>query len=247
MRLSVVVPCFNEEGNIARVVTQAVSVGRSLCRELEIVVVDDGSTDGTPDVLRALGAEISELRVVTHRRNRGYGAAVRSGLDRAAMDYVFLTDGDGQFDLEELPAALRMLGEHDVVAGYRAKRRDGWWRGLWGRSWTALVNRFLGLQVRDANCAFKLVPHTLLRSTDLRSEGALISAELLLEARRFELRIGQCPVSHYPRASGRQSGASPRVIATAFRELLGLLLRRRRSRAAALSGTASSEALRSSR
>lgn len=239
MRLSVVVPCFNEEGNIARVVSQAATVGRRLCRELEIVVVDDGSTDGTPDVLRALGAEIPELRIVTHGRNRGYGAAVRSGLDRAAMDYVFLTDGDGQFDLEELPEALRMLGAHDVVAGYRAHRRDGWWRGLWGRSWTALVNRFLGLRVRDANCAFKLVPHTLLRCTDLRSEGALISAELLLEARRFDLRIGQCAVSHYPRAHGRQSGASPRVIAMAFWELLGLLLRRWRSRTTALSGTAS--------
>ena len=237
MRLSVVVPCFNEERNVGRVVIQAAEVGRRLCRELEIVVVDDGSIDGTDVILRALRDEIPELTVVTHPHNRGYGAAIRSGLDRAAMDYVFLTDGDGQFDLEELSFALGMLDEHDVVAGYRARRRDGWWRGLWGRSWTALVNRFLDLRVRDANCAFKLVPRSLVRSTELRSEGALISAELLLEARRFELRIGQFAVSHYPRLAGRQSGASPRVIVTAFLELLGLLLRRWRSRVAALRGT----------
>lgn len=239
MRLSVVVPCFNEQGNVARVVVQAAEVGRRLCGELEILVVDDGSTDDTPSVLQALSTEIPELSVVTHSYNRGYGAAVRSGLDRARMDYVFLTDGDGQFDLEELPAALRMLDAHDVVAGYRLHRRDGWWRALWGRSWTALVNGFLGLQVRDANCAFKLVPRSLLRAIELRSDGALISAELLFEAKRFELRIGQCGVSHYPRRTGRQTGATPRVIATAFRELLGFVVRRWRSRMAALSDTIS--------
>jgi glycosyltransferase involved in cell wall biosynthesis len=226
MRLSVVVPCFNEEGNIASVVVQAAGVGRRLASELEIIVVDDGSTDGTAQVLATLAGSFPELKIVAHRRNRGYGAAVRSGLDRAVMDYVFLTDGDGQFDLDELPAAIRLLSEHDVVAGYRTHRRDGWWRQLWGRSWTAVVNRVFGLQVRDANCAFKLVPQSLLRSSDLRSEGALISAELLFEAQRSELSVGECAVSHYPRPTGRQSGASLRVIATAFMELVACLPRK---------------------
>jgi glycosyltransferase involved in cell wall biosynthesis len=158
MRLSVVVPCFNEEGNIAHVVAQAAEVGRRLASELEIIVVDDGSTDETAQVLARLQETVPELEVVAHSQNRGYGVAVRSGLDRAGMDYVFLTDGDGQFDLEELPAAAQLLSDHDVVAGYRAHRQDGWWRRLWGRSWTALVNRVFGLGVRDANCAFKLVP-----------------------------------------------------------------------------------------
>ena len=141
------------------------------------------------------------------------------------MDTIFLTDGDGQFDLEELPAAARLLGEHDVVAGYRTHRQDGWWRRLWGRSWTALVNQAFGLQVRDANCAFKLVPRSLLLSSDLRSQGALISAELLFEAQRSELSVAECAVSHYPRQTGRQSGASPRVIATALAELVASLPR----------------------
>jgi glycosyltransferase involved in cell wall biosynthesis len=239
MRLSVVVPCFNEEGNIASVVAQAAEVGRRLTSELEIIVVDDGSADDTPRVLTSLRETIPELKIVAHPRNRGYGAAVRSGLDRARMDYVFLTDGDGQFDLGELPAALQLLGEHDVVAGYRLHRRDGWWRRLWGRSWTALVNRAFGLRVRDANCAFKLVPQSLVRSSDLRSEGALISAELLFEAQRLELNVGQCAVSHYPRKTGRQSGASLRVIATAFVELitcLPLVKRFRRHRASSDEG-----------
>jgi len=225
MRLSMVVPCFNEEGNIARVVAQATDVGRQLASELEIIVVDDGSTDGTAQVLETLQQTVPELKIVSHPRNRGYGAAVRSGLARAGMDTIFLTDGDGQFDLEELPAAARLLGEHDVVAGYRTHRQDGWWRRLWGRSWTALVNQAFGLQVRDANCAFKLVPRSLLLSSDLRSQGALISAELLFEAQRSELSVAECAVSHYPRQAGQQSGASPRVIATALAELVASLPR----------------------
>jgi glycosyltransferase involved in cell wall biosynthesis len=220
MRLSVVVPCFNEEGNIARVAGQAAEVGRTLASELEIVVVDDGSTDDTAQVLKALRAEIPELTIVTHLRNRGYGAAVRSGLDRASMDLVFLTDGDGQFDLGELPEAARLLRDHDVVAGYRVARSDGWWRGLWGRTWTALVNSALGLGVRDANCAFKLLPQSLLRSSDLRSDGALISAEIIFAARRSQLRVGEYAVTHFPRRAGRQTGASLRVIAVALSELV---------------------------
>jgi glycosyltransferase involved in cell wall biosynthesis len=221
-----VLPCFNEEGNIVQVVLQAAEVGRRLASELEIIVVDDGSTDETAKVLARLQATVSELKIAAHPQNRGYGAAVRSGLDRARMDYVFLTDGDGQFDMDEIPVAVRLLSEHDLVAGYRTHRQDGWWRRLWGRTWTALVNQVFGLRVRDANCAFKLLPRSLLRSSDLRSEGALISAELLFEARRAALSVGECAVTHYPRRSGRQSGASPRVIATAFMELLACLSRR---------------------
>jgi len=137
------------------------------------------------------------------------------------MDHLFLTDGDGQFDLTELAEAVHLLREHDVVAGYRVRRGDGWWRRLWGRTWTTLVNRVFGLRVRDANCAFKLVPLSLVRSSELKSDGALISAELLAEARRFDLRIAEFPVTHYPRTTGRQTGASLPVIATAFRELAG--------------------------
>lgn len=220
MRLSIVVPCFNEEGNVGSVVEQAAEVGRRLACKLEIIVVDDGSTDETAKILGNLQVRIPELQIVTHQQNRGYGAAVRTGLDRARMDYVFLTDGDGQFDMEDLPAAVRLLNEHDLVAGYRADRQDGWWRRLWGRTWTALVNRVFGLRVRDANCAFKLVPQSLLRSSELRSDGALISAELLYEAQRAALSVGECAVTHYPRQTGQQSGASPRVIATALAELL---------------------------
>jgi glycosyltransferase involved in cell wall biosynthesis len=227
MRLSVVVPCFNEEGNVRRVVGDAVTVGRDVASELEVIVVDDGSTDETGAIVDDLAALVPEVRVVSHLTNRGYGAAVRSGLEASTMDTVFLTDGDGQFDLRELPKALALLQEHDVVAGYRADRRDGWWRGIWGRTWTAIVNQAFGLEVRDVNCAFKLIPQTLIRVSDLQSDGALISAELLAEAQRARLRIVECPVSHYPRVAGRQTGASLPVVSRALLELARAVARPR--------------------
>lgn len=219
MHLSVVVPCFNEEGNIAGVVESAAEIGRSVASRLEIVVVDDGSTDGTAGVLTELARRVPELRVTRHSTNRGYGAALRTGFAYAAHDIVFLTDGDGQFDLEELPEAIGLLQRADVVVGYRRHRHDGPWRSFSGRAWTALANLTLGLEVRDVNCAFKLLPRQLVQSTPLTSEGAMISAELLFEARRQGMRIAEVGVSHHPRRSGRQSGASLPVITRAFKEL----------------------------
>jgi len=240
MHLSVVVPCFNEVDNIAAVVREAAAVGRRLGSRLQIIVVDDGSTDGTAAVLDALKRQVPELETVSHVANRGYGAALRSGLDHARFEHVFLTDGDGQFDLGELAQATPLLTRYDVVLGYRRRRSDGVWRALCGRSWTALVNAVLGLRVRDANCAFKVFPRRLLRTASLRSDGALISAELIQAAEQSSLRIAQIPVSHFPRRKGRQTGASLRVIALAFAELSQTLLRRsKRSRSRRDSGRAS--------
>ncbi|MEM9728448.1 MAG: glycosyltransferase family 2 protein [Myxococcota bacterium] len=225
MHLSVVVPCFNEEGNIAGVIESAAEIGRSVASQLEIVVVDDGSTDGTPGVLHDLRRAVPELTVLRHPVNRGYGAALRTGFEGVSHDTVFLTDGDGQFDLRELPDAAAMLQTCDVVAGYRRRRSDGQWRGLFGRAWTGLVNLALGIEVRDVNCAFKLLPRALVQSTRLTSDGALISAEVLFEARRRGLRIREFPVSHRPRTSGAQSGASVPVVARAFTELATYVVR----------------------
>ncbi len=219
--LSVVLPCYDEAANAARVVTAAHTVAASLAERFEVVVVDDGSRDGTADAVRALA--LPEVVIVQHRRNRGYGAALRSGLGAARFEWVFYTDGDGQFDLQQLDHFLSHRENGVVLAGYRSPRADGsWLRSLNGAGWTALTNAALDLRVRDVNCAFKLFPRELLRQVPLSSRGAAIDAEILAGARRLGVPVRQVPVQHRARTGGTATGARPAVIARALLELAQL-------------------------
>lgn len=226
--LSIALPCFNEQHNLERVVSQAVEVGRVVTKRLEVIVVDDGSTDDSPAVLHRLRDRYPELRLIRHPDNRGYGAALRSAFAAARHQHVFFTDGDGQFDLTELPHALGLLREHDVVTGYRRQRRDDRWRRLCGWLWTRLANLALGLRVRDMNCAFKILPRALVAEERLVSTGALISAELVSKAHRRGLSIGEVGVTHLPRKRGRATGGSARVALTAAVELCRVAVATRR-------------------
>jgi len=234
--LSVVLPAHNEVETLAEVVREALRVGAACAGVLEVIVVDDGSRDGTADVARALARD-ERVRVVTHPENRGYGAALRSGFERAQHEWIFYTDADGQFDLAELPPLLALLGRYDVVTGYRAARRDGVVRSAFGATFSAAVNHLLGVRVRDVNCAFKVYPKHLFDGLALQATGALIDAEMLAAARVAGLRVGELPVTHRPRRAGEQSGARLDVIARAMLEFGALALRQateRRTRADAL-------------
>lgn len=229
--LSIVLPCHDEAENVETVVRAACQAASAVASRWEVVVVDDGSADGTADRVRALASAQASIRLVRHTHNQGYGAALKSGFREARYDHVFYTDGDGQFDLGQLASFLGAPGRQPgtVLAGYRHPRRDSLLRSLNGRSWTALANATLGLGVRDVNCAFKLFPRELLAATPLSSRGAAIDAEILAEARWRGYPIAEAPVEHRPRRHGRQSGARPAVIARALFELWEL--RQRRARA----------------
>lgn len=220
--LSIVLPCRNEEGNVARVTRAALHEGERVARRLEVIIVNDGSTDDTGIIGADLARTDSRVRVVTHDTGRGYGAALRSGFDAASKDLVFWTDGDGQFDLGELGALLGLLGSFDAAVGFRRRRRDNVIRRFNGFCWTLLMRWTLGVRARDVDCAFKVFPRVFLRDAGLVSNGAMISAEILARASRAGLRVGEVGVRHQPRVAGRPSGGSPRVIARAFGELLAL-------------------------
>ncbi len=226
--LSVVLPCFNEEANVEQAVREAAEAARRVAAAFEIVVVDDGSRDGTVERVRALQSRMPEVVLVRHGRNRGYGAALRSGFRAARYPWVFYTDGDAQFDARQLASVAGLIGGGRVVAGYRCPRNDGSARTLLGRGWTWVANRSLGLSVRDVNCAFKVFPKALLDAVPMRSRGAAIDAELLAEAARRGLRIEEVPVAHRPRRAGRSTGARPGVVLRALWELLWLSWRIRR-------------------
>lgn len=223
--ISLVFPCFNERDNIGKLVHKALPVVTELAEEYEIVVVDDGSSDGTDAVAARLAEEFPQVRVISHSRNRGYGAALRSGFLAATKELVFYTDGDNQFDIAELAGVLPLLRSFDIISGYRESRADRLTRRVNARLYQLALFLLFGLRIRDIDCAFKIYPRELFDRMAIESDGAVVDAEILLKARKLGYRIGQIGVSHYPRTTGEQSGARLGVVLRAFRELIALRLR----------------------
>jgi glycosyltransferase involved in cell wall biosynthesis len=229
--LSVVLPCFNEAGNVEHAIDAARSAAAANAVAYEIVVVDDGSTDGTGELARAAATMDAHVRVVSHEVNRGYGAALTSGFDAARMSWVLLTDADLQFDLDELRGFVGLTREADMVLGWRIARQDPLHRRINAAAWNWLVDLAFDLDVRDVDCAFKLIRRDVLQAIPLTSTGAMISTELLVRARANGARLREIGVHHRPRVAGDQSGAAPRVVLRALRELAGLRRELRLARA----------------
>lgn len=230
--LSIVVPVHDEEDAIEAVLLAARSAAPRAAVRWEVVVVDDGSLDRTPALLDGIAARDPRIRVVRHDRNRGYGAALRSGFAASRFEWVFLTDGDGQLDPAQLPDAVAALRDADGVVGYRRRRADSFARRVNTAIWNGVVRSALGVPVRDLNCAFKLLPRAVLAPDGLTTTGAAISAEILARAARAGFRLAEIPVVHRPRRGGRSSGARPAVVLRAAWELPRLCWRLRREGAA---------------
>src|SRR5438552_18549915 len=156
--LSIFFPCYNEEANVERVTRAALAAAPKYADAFEIIMVDDGSKDRTGEIADRLAAEIPQVRAVHNVPNRGYGGAVARGLKEARMDWIFFTDGDGQFDIEELPRLIELLDSGDFAVGYRIQRADPFIRLVNAKLWGTLVRTLFGLKVRDIDCAFKLLP-----------------------------------------------------------------------------------------
>lgn len=217
--ISIIFPAHNEEDNISRAVTQAVEVVKPLFEDWEVIVVDDGSQDRTVKIVDEMAKRDSRIVAVHHERNRGYGAALKSGIERASKSLVFFTDSDLQFDMNELPQLLKEIQDCHIVAGYRAKRSDPAHRKLNALAWRTLVRILLGLKVRDIDCAFKLFRREIFDSIKIDAVGAMVNTDILVQAVKLGYKIKEVPVSHFPRLHGNQSGAKLRVILKAFKEL----------------------------
>ncbi len=220
--ISVFFPCYNEQDNITRVVEQALTVMGKLNADFEVIIVNDGSSDGTGQIAEEIAGQKDRVKVVHHRTNLGYGAALQSGFKAATKKLVFYTDGDGQFDINEMPPLLRLMEQYDIVSCYRLNRQDNLMRKINGWCWTKLVCLLFGMKIRDIDCAFKLYKREIFDNIKLVSTGALIDAEILARAVRKGYRVTQQGIHHYPRTAGAQTGANLRVILRAFKELLKL-------------------------
>jgi glycosyltransferase involved in cell wall biosynthesis len=226
--ISVFFPCYNEQDNVKNVATRAIEVLEAIGADFEVILVNDGSADGTGRAADEIAASDKRVRVVHHPQNRGYGAALQSGIRAAKKEYIFFTDGDGQFDIGELNLLLPLIEQYDIVCGYRLNRQDPFMRKLNGWMWTRLVCFLFGMKIRDIDCAFKMFRNEVFEGMTLSSGGALISAEILARAARRGYRIAEVGVHHYPRTAGKQTGANLKVILRAFRELFKLYNRIRK-------------------
>jgi glycosyltransferase involved in cell wall biosynthesis len=215
---------YNEEGNIEHAVTSALAVLAGLTDRYEVIVVNDGGRDRTGAIADRLAAANPLVRVVHHPVNRGYGAALRSGLAAARYPLVVLADGDNQFDLNELPVLLRNVANSDIASGYRIARRDPAFRRLNAFMYNQAARLLFSIRVRDVNCGFKVYRRSLVERLlpQLRSTGALINVEMLARARKLGATVTEVGVHHYPRETGQPTGGNPAVIFRAFREMLEL-------------------------
>lgn len=214
--LSLVFPAYNEEHNIVQIIEQALPFIES--HHAEIIVVDDGSTDQTALKVEQYAAYVTLVR---HEKNKGYGAALRSGFAVARGMWVFFSDSDLQFRLSSLHQFWSYTHTFDVIIGYRHPRKDPLMRRINAWVWTALINRSMGLAIQDVNCAFKLFRREALEGIQLQAQGASINAELLSKLASY--RLIQLPIEHEPRRQGTQTGAHPAVIVRALWELAFLL------------------------
>jgi len=226
-RLTFFFPAYNEEENVEETVRRALDeVGPLVAGSIEVLVVDDGSTDRTAELADALAAADPRVRV-HHQANRGYGGALRSGFANARGELIGFSDGDLQFDLREFARLLERLDEPgkrppDGVIGFRIKRRDPPHRIFIAKTYNAIVSVLFGLRVRDIDCAMKVFRAEVFDSLRLDTDSPFLSAELLIKLRARGERIVQVGVTHYPRAAGTNTGASFRKILRTFRDI-GLL------------------------
>jgi glycosyltransferase involved in cell wall biosynthesis len=201
-RLSLVMPAYNEAAGIADAVAEAHEALVGLGYEFELIVVDDGSTDGTGAAVAELATLWPRVRLLTHSTNLGYGAALRTGFEAARYDLVAFTDADGQFFLDDLDDLVTLARECPVAVGRRVDRKDPWRRRFLSWGYNVLVRIFLGTGVGDCDCALKVFQRDALQYLLPDSSGFFVNSEMLCRARQLGFAVAEVGVRHRPRRSG---------------------------------------------
>jgi glycosyltransferase involved in cell wall biosynthesis len=229
-KLSVFYPMWNEEAYIER----ALRFGKQACEGLiesgdigdyELIVIDDKSTDRTPELADQMATNDPHVRVIHHDRNRKLGGSMKTGFGAATGDLVLYTDADLPFDMNELPRAVRLLRDYevDIISAYRFDRTgEGSLRAIYTFAYNTLIKALFGVKLRDINFAFKLCRRTIFDHVELKSEGSFIDAELVIRATRLGYEIMQMGVDYFPRTRGESTLSSPGVIVTIVKEMLAL-------------------------
>jgi len=202
--LSIFFPAFNDAGTIASLVIRAVQTASALTPDFEVIVVNDGSADATGAIADELARTYPQVRVVHHPKNRGYGAALRTGFASATRDWIAYTDGDAQYDPAEFAQLwARMAPDVDLVNGYKIERSDPWYRVIIGTAYHHTVKLLFRLQVRDVDCDFRLMRRSIFERVQLEKNTGVICLEMMRKIQAAGFRIVEVPVHHYHRTHGR--------------------------------------------
>jgi dolichol-phosphate mannosyltransferase len=228
--LSIVLPAFNEEENIATAIQRCFTVLGQLGVAHEIIVVNDGSADATSSISQKIAAENARLRVIDFEHNRGYGVALRTGFLAARYRHVFYTDSDNQFDVSELKYLLPIIDTYDLVVGFRVYRYDRPMRLFLSWGYNRLVRLIFGVRIHDIDCAFKLFRREIFDEMHLEAADFFIDTEIVVKAKRLGYRLNEVGVRHYPRMAGKTT-VHPSDIPRTLRTLLRIWKSCRRMKA----------------
>jgi len=221
--ISVFFPAYNDGGTIASMVLSAVLVLQSLTDDYEVIVVNDGSSDYTREILDELERRYQAVRIVHHEKNRGYGGALRTGFSEASKEFIFYTDGDAQYDVRDLPALWREMDDGvDMVQGYKMGRSDPLHRVIIGRVYHWMANLAFGLHLKDVDCDFRLMRRSIFDKVRLNSDSGVICVEMMKKIKDGGFQINEVPVHHYHRAYGQSQFFNFRRILRVGRDLFKL-------------------------
>src|SRR5215471_8661397 len=223
--ISVFFPAYNDEPTIGQLVRHALEVLPEFTDDYEVLVINDGSSDGTAAILDELSRTDSHVRPIHHEVNRGYGGALQSGFANATKEFVFYTDGDGQYDVRELARLLPLMTDGvDVVNGYKAKRADSLYRVIIGKIYNRTARLLFRLPIRDVDCDFRLIRRSALQGLGEISNSGAACLEMIRKLKATQAVFAEVEVSHYPRTHGHSQFFTFQSLARTFYDFCGLLV-----------------------
>lgn len=216
--LSIFFPFYNDAGTVEKMITDAYQYGYKLTSDLEVIAVNDGSQDHTLAELQRMQEKFPTLIIVNHGQNKGYGGALQSGIKNTTKEWVFYTDGDAQYHLDELAKLWEYVPENDLVNGYKIRRSDGFIRTYVGLAYRKIIKILFSIPIKDVDCDFRLIKGDLIRSVDFEFTSGAITIELVKKLSLITNKIKEVPVHHYDRIYGKSSFFNLSKIAETFKD-----------------------------
>lgn len=224
LSISIFFPCYNDSRSIGRLIDDAHRIARTLTKKFEVIVIDDGSSDGSQQVLREYQKKYPEtFKPIFHKKNKGYGGALKDGFKNAKYDLVFYTDGDAQYDVSELPILYALMTKDvDFVNGIKMERQDFAYRVIVGNFYALCMRWAFMLPIYDVDCDFRLIRRSLLSKLSLKSDSGSICIELVKKSQKAGAKFRQVSVHHYPRRFGSSQFFNVKHLVKTFREIVPL-------------------------